>query len=49
MNSQLMFRMGEGARTIKPNLALSIGAFVTFIWHGGWECCVGLVMDFEEK
>ncbi len=39
----------KGVRTIKSDLALSVGAFVTFIWHGGWECYVGPAMDFEEK
>jgi len=39
----------KGVRTIKSDLTLFVGAFVTFIWHGGWECYVGPAMDFEEK
>jgi len=43
------FAWVKGVWTIKSDLALFVGAFVTFIWHGGWECYVGHAMDFEEK
>ncbi len=39
----------KGVRIIESDLALYVGAFVTFIWRGGWECYVGPVMDFEEN